>query len=110
MGGSDGYGLGSVEMSDTIDKESGYRVNVSYMHSDGWRQHTKADRAEANIRYDKTLNSDNDIKVVFNFSKTEADQADTFNDYSNVTNGSSAASDDAKYFDALELTDETTAQ
>jgi len=105
MGGSDGYGLGSVEMSDTIDKESGYRVNVSYMHSDGWRQHTKADRAEANIRYDKTLNSDNDIKVVFNFSKTEADQADTFNDYSNVTNGSSAASDDAKYFDALELTD-----
>jgi len=105
MGGSDGYGSASFEMSDSIDKESGYRANAAYMHSDGWRQHTKTDRAEANIRYDKTLNSDNDMKVVFNFSKTEADQADTFNDYENITSGSTAASDDNNYFDALELTD-----
>ena len=105
MGGSYGYGSLGLGMSDTIDKGSAYRADVSYMHSDGWRQHTKTDRAEANIRYDKTLNSDNDMKVIFNFSKTEAEQADSFNDYANIENGSTAASDDSKYFDALELTD-----
>jgi len=107
MGGSNGYGSGSLEMSDSIDEESGYRANASYMHSDGWRHHTRTDRAEANVRYDKTINSDNDMKVIFNYSKTEAQQADTFNDYENIKNGSTAASDDSKYFAALELTDVT---
>ncbi len=105
MGGSYGYGMGSAEVSDTIDKNSGYRANVSYMHSDGWREHTKTDRIESNIRYDQTLNDDNDIKIIANFSKTEAQQADSFNDYANITNGSRAASDDANYFTALDKTD-----
>ena len=105
MLGSYGYGSATVEVSDTIDKESAYRANASYMHSDGWRDHTKSDRAEANIRYDQTLSDDNDVKVLFNFSKTEAEQADSFNDYENVKNGSTAASDDPNYFTALEKTE-----
>lgn len=105
MGGSYGYASGSVEASDMIDKDSAYRANVSYMHSDGWRQHTKADRLEANVRYDLTLDDENDIKLIINASKTDADQADSFNDYTNIENGSTAASDDPKYFTALELTD-----
>ena len=104
MGGSYGYGSTSVGVSDTVDKDSAYRANVSYMHSDGWRQHTKADRLEANIRYDLTLNDENDIKLIINASKTDADQADSFNDYDNINNGSTAASDDPNYFKALELT------
>ena len=107
MGGSYGYGSGSVEMSDTIDENNAYRANVSYMHSDGWRQHTQTDRAEADIRYDHTINDENDVKIIFNFSKTEAQQADSFNDYNNVLNGSTAASDDPNYFTALEKTDVT---
>lgn len=105
MGGSYGYVTGGVEVSDTIDKDNAYRANASYMHSKGWRDHTKADRAEANIRYDHTINDENDVKILFNFSKTEAQQADSFNDYANIENGSTAASDDPNYFTALQKTD-----
>ena len=105
MGGSYGYGSAGVEMSDTIDENNAYRANATYMHSGGWRDHTKADRAEANIRYDHTINADNDVKIIFNFSKTVAEQADSFNDYANIENGSTAASDDPNYFTALEKTD-----
>ncbi len=105
MGGSDGYGSGSVEMSDTIDEDSAYRANVSYMHNSGWRDHTQANRFEANLRYDQTINSNNDLKIMFNTSVTDAEQADSFNDYENIKNGSTAASDDPNYFTALEQTD-----
>ena len=104
MGGSYGYGSGFVSMSDS-DEKSGYRANVHYMHSDGWRKHTKTDRFEANFRYDQTLNDDNDIKVIFNASSTDAQQADSFNDYKNIEDGSKEASDDPDYFTALEKTD-----
>jgi outer membrane receptor protein involved in Fe transport len=105
MSGSNGYGSGSIEMSDTIDEKSAYRANASYMHSDGWREHTKADRAEANIRFDHEINSDNDVKIIFNASKTEAQQADSFNNYENIKSGSTSASDDSNYYVALDKTD-----
>ncbi len=105
MAGSYGYATAGVSMSDTIDENSAYRANATYMHSDGWRDHTKADRAEANIRFDHTISDDNDVKILFNFSKTVAQQADSFNDYANIENGSTAASDDPNYFSALEKTD-----
>jgi len=101
MGGSDGYGSGGIEMSDAIDENSGYRASVNYMHSDGWRDHTETDRIEMNMRYDKVIDNDNDIKVMFSASKTDAEQADSFNDYENIESGSEAASDDAGYFTAL---------
>ncbi len=105
MLGSDGYKSGSLEMSDTIDEKSGYRGSVSYMQNDGWRDHSEAERFEANIRYDQILDDMNDIKVIFNTSATDAEQADSFNDYENIENGSSAASDDDGYFTALDNTD-----
>jgi len=105
MLGGYGYGSTTVEVSDTIDESSAYRANASYMHSDGWREHTKTDRVEANIRYDQTINDENDVKILFNFSKTEAEQADSFNDYENIKNGSTAASDDPNYYIALEKTE-----
>ena len=105
MGGSYGYGSALAEISDTIDENSSYRANVSYMHSDGWRDHTKTDRFETNVRYDQHINADNDVKVIFNASHTDAEQADTFNNYDNVKDGSTAASDDATYFAALQKTD-----
>ena len=104
MGGSYGYGSGFVSMSDS-DESSGYRANLNYMHSDGWRKHTKTDRFEANFRYDQTLNDDNDIKLIFNASSTDANQADSFNDYKNIESASSEASDDPNYFTALQKTD-----
>lgn len=105
MGGSDGYVSGGLEVSDTIDEKSAYRASVGYMHSDGWRDHTDTDRIEMNMRYDKTINDENDIKVIFNTSKTDAEQADSFNDEDNIKNGSTAASDDVGYFTALDSTD-----
>lgn len=105
MGGSDGYASGSVEMSDTIDEKSSYRTSAAYMHSDGWREHTEAERFEANIRYDHIINDNNDLKFIFNVSMTDAQQADSFDNYENVENGSTAASDDPKYFTALSVTD-----
>ena len=105
MAGSYGYRTAGVEMSDTINENNAYRANATYMHSNGWRDHTKTNRAEANMRYDHTINDENDVKVLFNFSKTEAQQADSFNDYVNIENGSTAASDDPNYFTALGKTD-----
>jgi len=105
MGGSYGYGSGSLEMSDTIDDKSAYRASVSYMHSDGWREHTKTDRGEANIRYDRELSSDTDVKVIFNASKTVAEQADSFSDEQYIDDGSTLASDDPNYYTALENSD-----
>ena len=107
MGGSYGYRSGSVEMSDTIDENNAYRASVGYMHSDGWRDHTDADRFEANIRYDHVFNDENDVKIIFNTSLTDAEQADSFNDYENVKNGSTDASDATNndYLNALDNTD-----
>jgi len=105
MGGSAGYASGSAEVSDTIDEKNSYRANVSYMYSDGWRDHTRTDRYEANIRYDHNIDDENDVKIMFNFSRTDAEQADSFSDYENIENGSRAASDNPDYFDALEKTD-----
>ncbi len=104
MGGSYGYGSGFVSVSDS-DENSGYRANLNYMHSKGWREHTKTDRFEANIRYDQTIDDDNDIKLILNASSTDAQQADSFNDYKNIKNGSVKPSDDPNYFTALEKTD-----
>ncbi|WP_457593493.1 TonB-dependent receptor [Hydrogenimonas sp.] len=105
MGGSYGYGSLSVETSAPTGEESGYRASAKALHSDGWRDHTASERAELNFRYDTALNDENLIKVIFNASKTEAEQADSFNDYKNIEEGSKAASDDPNYFKALELTD-----
>ncbi len=105
MEGSYGFASGSVEMSDTIDGTSAYRANVGYMHSDGWRDHTSTDRIEANLRYDQEINDENELKIIFNTSKTDAEQADSFHDYENIENVSKDASDDADYFAALDATD-----
>ena len=105
MGGSYGYAQGSVEVSDTIDENNAYRANVSYMHSDGYRKHNTAERIEANFRYDHIINDENDVKILFSASQTDAQQAGNFNNINNIKNASRAASDDANYFLALKKTD-----
>ena len=105
MVGSDGYRSGSVEMSDTVDEKSSYRANVGYMHSDGWRENTDTDRFEANIRYDHILDDNNDLKIMFYTSVTDAQQAGSFSDYANIENGSTDASDSSRYDTALTKTD-----
>jgi len=100
LGGSFGYGSANAQVSGPMNKHSGYRANVSYMHSDGYREHSKADRAEVNFRVDTNIDNSTFIKTLFSASKTVAEQADSFNDYSNI--GSSLASDDANYYLALE--------
>ncbi|WP_457597916.1 TonB-dependent receptor [Hydrogenimonas sp.] len=105
MGGSYGYGSVSLETSGPVGEEDGYRASAGVLHSDGWRDHTTSERAEANFRYDHAIDDENLLKVIFNASKTDAEQADSFNDYANIDSGSTAASDDPNYFKALELTD-----
>ena len=105
MGGSYGYMDTNFAMSNTIDEKSSYSENFSLMHSKGWRDHTKTNRAEANVRYDYIQDLDHYVEFLFNFSKTKAEQADSFNDYSKIESGSTAASDDPNYFKALQKTD-----
>jgi len=104
-GGSNGFKSGFAEASNTIDDSKSYRVNGSYSSGEGWRDHTEFERFEGNIRYDHIINDENFLKTVFNTSFTDAEQADSFNDYTKVTSGSTDASDDAKYFTALNNTD-----
>ncbi len=105
MAGSYGYGSLRVQSGAPAGEESGYTAGAKILHSDGWRDHTTSKRAELNFRYDISIDEENILKIVFNASKTDAEQADSFNDYANIENGSTAASDDPNYFKALELTD-----
>ena len=105
--GSNGFYSIKTEVSDTVDENSSYRVNASYSTEDGYREHTSYDRIEANIRHDYKYNDENILKTIFNFTKTEAEQADSFSDYSYITNGSKAASNSTSYYTALANTDVT---
>ncbi|WP_353662906.1 TonB-dependent receptor [Hydrogenimonas sp. SS33] len=104
-GGSDRYGSGYVEASAPIDENSGMRANFNYIYSGGWRDHTEAYRMEGNFRYDTQIGENNVLKLLLNATKTDAEQADSFNDYKNIEEGSTAPSDDPNYFKALEKTD-----
>lgn len=103
--GSDGYKSISTTLSDTIDQKKSYSLGVRYDHNDGWREHSKSERLETNGRFDYLINKDNAVKIVLAASKTDAQQADDFLNYSNIENGSEAASDDPKYYTALSNTD-----
>jgi outer membrane receptor protein involved in Fe transport len=105
--GSNGFYSIKSEISDTVDEKSSYRANASYSAEDGYREHTSYDRVEANIRHDYKYNDENILKTIFNFTKTEAEQADSFSDYNYITNGSKEASDKSSYYTALENTDVT---
>ena len=105
--GSNGFYSIKSEISDTVDEKSSYRANASYSTEDGYREHTAYDRVEANIRHNYNYNDENILKTIFNFTKTQAEQADSFSDYSYITNGSKVASDKSSYYTALANTDVT---
>jgi len=105
FGGSDGYLSLYAQTQKKIAEDRSFGINIKYSKSDGWREHTSYDRFEGNARYDAMLNDNNDISVLFSASSTDAEQADTFNDYNNILNGSKLASDDKSYFTALANTD-----
>lgn len=104
-GGSDGYGAVSIENSATIDPKNAYRLGVKYNHNDSWREHNTLDRFELNGRYDYVVNNDNVVKILLSGAKTNGEQAGDFSNYSNIENGSDAASDKANYLNALTKTD-----
>jgi iron complex outermembrane recepter protein len=103
--GSFGFYSAKTEVSDTIDEQSAYRANVSYSSENGYREHTSYDRVESNIRYDYKYNDENILKTIFNFTKTDAQQADSFSDYSYILEGSKEASNKASFYTALNNTD-----
>lgn len=103
--GSYGFYTTKANISDTINKDSSYRANVSYTSEDGYREHTSYDRIETNFRYDTKYNDENYLKTVFNFTKSQADQADSFSDYSYITNDSKQASNKTAFYTALNSTD-----
>jgi outer membrane receptor protein involved in Fe transport len=103
--GSFGFYSAKAEMSDTIDEKSAYRANVSYSTEDGYKEHTSYDRVEANLRYDYKYNDENILKTIFNYTKTDAEQADSFSDYSYIIDASKKASDKASFYTALNNTD-----
>jgi outer membrane receptor protein involved in Fe transport len=103
--GSFGFYSAKAEMSDTIDEKSEYRANVSYSTEDGYKEHTSYDRVETNLRYDYKYNDENIFKTIFNYTKTDAQQADSFSDYSYITEASKKASDKASFYTALKNTD-----
>lgn len=103
--GSFGHYSVKTEVSDTIDENSAYRANASYTSEEGYREHTSYDRIETNLRHDYKYNDENILKTIFNFAKTDAEQADGFSDYSYITTASKESSDKASYYTALRNTD-----
>ena len=102
MGGS--YGFFQLKATDIFHlKNQKFGAKADIMHSDGYRDHTDTNRGELDIAYERQIDDENFLTIRFNASKTDANQADSFNNYDNV--GSRAASDDPAYFEALQKTD-----
>ncbi len=100
------YGFFQLKATDIVHKKDAkYGIKADYMHSDGYRDHTDTMRGEINVAYEKMVNDTNIVTIRFNASKTEANQADSFNNYDNIVHGSKAASDDPAYFLALQKSD-----
>ncbi|WP_156498213.1 TonB-dependent receptor plug domain-containing protein, partial [Oleiphilus sp. HI0043] len=62
---------GSASLSD----DSSVGIDISHSENDGWRDHTRSKRSEANITHFVSLNDNNSLKTVFAINTTEADQA-----------------------------------
>ena len=73
--GSNDFYRGFAEVSTPINNSQSFRVGAGLTKSRGWREHTAYERFEANGRYDITLDSDNFMKITFNITQTDAEQA-----------------------------------
>ncbi|BAF70061.1 TonB-dependent receptor [Nitratiruptor sp. SB155-2] len=103
-GGSYGYATLRAKTAKEI-QGTDFAAKANIMHSDGWRDHTDTNHGELDIGAKWQKDDENFFKLMFHASKTDALQADSFNDYDNITSRSEAASDDPNYFKALSLTD-----
>ncbi len=104
-GGSFGYGSLSYKREHKLSDTKAYSMSAHYSHKEGYREHSSFDRGEFNLRYDYDLSDESSLKTIFNSSKTDALQADSFEDISYIKSQSTKASDDADYYTALSLTD-----
>jgi outer membrane receptor protein involved in Fe transport len=73
--GGDGFYRLGLTGSTTLENGSSLGGEISHSESDGWREHTRSKRSEANITHFISLDDNNAIKTVISANATEADQA-----------------------------------
>ena len=73
--GSDGFYKLGLAGGNQSSEDSSIGYEVSHNSSDGWRDHTKSERNEANITHFVTLDDSNSLKTIVTANTTDAEMA-----------------------------------
>ncbi len=101
-GGSSDYYSGYAQVSSGINDTQAFRIGAGVTKSRGWREHTAYERFESSGRYDITLNSDNFMKITFNLTKTDAEQAGSLLSLDELHNSAESVGDIAPLIESGE--------
>jgi len=73
--GSDGFYKLGLSTGHQYDNDSSIGMAISQSESDGWRDHTRSKRIEANITHFTALDDRNAFKTIISVNSSEADMA-----------------------------------
>lgn len=73
--GSYGFYRSALSGSTGLNNDSSLGFDISNSGSDGWRDHTRTKRSEANVTHFVSLDDNNSFKTVFSMNQTRADMA-----------------------------------
>jgi len=73
--GSDGFYKLGLSAGHQYNNDSSIGLAISQSESDGWRDHTRSKRTEANVTHFTAIDDDNAFKTILSFNASEADMA-----------------------------------
>jgi outer membrane receptor protein involved in Fe transport len=73
--GSDGFYKLGLSAGHQYDEDSSIGMSISQSESDGWREHSRSKRTEANITHFTALDDRNAFKTIISLNSSEADMA-----------------------------------
>ncbi len=91
--GSDGFYKLRLSGSESLKQESAIGFDVVQSGSDGWREHTRSKRSEANVTHFISPDDQNSFKTVFVMNTTEADMAGSLIGLDELHNNTESAGD-----------------
>ena len=91
--GSYGFYRSALSGSTSLNNDSSLGFDISNSGSDGWRDHTRTKRSEANVTHFVSLDDDNSLKTVFFMNQTEADMAGSLIGLDELNNNTESAGD-----------------
>lgn len=73
--GSDGFKKFGISGGNSYSEDASIGADFSHSTNDGWRDHTEAERTEANITHFISVDDNNSFKTIFSANSSEAEMA-----------------------------------